>query len=120
MTLAETTRLRASRSTSRRPRKLRMTEQEFIAWANDEVRAEWVDGEVIVMPPENEEHATLSWWLLTLVTLFVEHRDLGRVLGSQYTVRFGTLRRRRLPDVLFVAKSRVHLIGRNHLEGAPD
>src|SRR5205807_2577326 len=29
-------------------------------------------------------------------------------------------RRRRVPDLLFVEKSRLHLLQKNHLEGAPD
>ena len=34
----------------------RMTEQEFAEWVDAKTRAEWVDGEVIIMPPDSDEH----------------------------------------------------------------
>ena len=44
--------LSATTPTSREQR-LRMSYEEYLAWANEDVRAEWVNGEVIVhMPPK--------------------------------------------------------------------
>jgi Uma2 family endonuclease len=97
-----------------------MTEAEFVAWADEDTRAEWVDGEVVFMAPESGEHDYLGWWLHTLIQLFVEHHDLGRVHGSNFTARFADLARRRLPDVMYVAKGRLNLLHPNHFEGAPD
>ena len=30
-----------------------MTEDEFVEWCDEDVRAEYVDGKVIIMPPES-------------------------------------------------------------------
>lgn len=98
----------------------RMTEEEFVAWVGEKTRAEWVDGEVIVMPPANEEHADLSLWLSMLLRLYVERRAPGVVRGTDFTVRLGPRRRRRLPDVFYVADARRDILRRNHVEGAPD
>jgi hypothetical protein len=38
------------------PPRQHMTEDEFVAWCDEDVRAEWVDGEVIVMSPANRMH----------------------------------------------------------------
>jgi Uma2 family endonuclease len=102
------------------PKGLRMTEEEFLNWIHDEIRAEWVDGEVIVMAPANFEHNDLNWWLLTLLRIYVERKDLGVVIFDYYT-RFSRPRRQlRVPDVLFVSKDRRHLVKRTRLEGPPD
>jgi Uma2 family endonuclease len=98
----------------------RMSEDEFVAWADAKTRAEWVDGEVIVMPPVSSGHDDLGFWLRSVVQDFVEHHGLGRVKGPEFMVRLPRQRRRRLPDVLFVEKAREEIILENHVEGAPD
>jgi Uma2 family endonuclease len=99
---------------------LRMTEEEFVAWATDEVRAEWVDGEVILMPPVSLIHTRQTLWLSKLLSEFVERRHLGEVLGPEFMIRFGSQRRRRVPDLLFVSTERSGQLRPNHLEGPPD
>lgn len=97
-----------------------MTEREFVDWVDADTRAEWVDGEVVMMPPVSDEHDDLGGWLRAVLQIFVESNDLGRVKGPEFTVRLGKLRRRRMPDVLFVAKHRLSIIRKNHVEDAPD
>jgi Uma2 family endonuclease len=96
-----------------------MTEEEFVAWADEDTRAEWVDGEVIIMSPANLEHCGLNAWLTTLMVAFVEEHGLGVVLPDA-TVRLARQRRRRVPDIWFVAESRRHLLRESHVEGPPD
>jgi Uma2 family endonuclease len=97
----------------------RMTEEEFVAWCDEDTRAEWVDGEVIMMSPMNAPHSDTVNWLGSVLRVFVEEHDLG-VIHSEVQTRFARLRRRRAPDIWFVTKDRVGLIHRNHLEGPPD
>jgi Uma2 family endonuclease len=97
-----------------------MTEAEFVAWVDEDTRAEWVDGEVVIMSPVSELHSRLATWLINMMSIFVEEEDLGRVYGTEFMVRFKKLRRRRMPDLLFVAKGRTDLIKPNHFEGPPD
>jgi Uma2 family endonuclease len=103
------------------PPKSSMTEEEFVTWCfKDEVRAEWIDGEVIIMSPVSTEHARLVNWLLQVVSIFVEQRELGTVLGPELFVRFAPKKRRYLPDLFFVAAPRTDLFRKAHFEGAPD
>jgi Uma2 family endonuclease len=97
----------------------RMTEDEFIAWCDEDTRAEWVDGEVIMMSPVNEQHAELFDWLYRLLGDFVEARRLGRV-RAHMQVRFAAQRTRRVPDILFVSAERSGLFHETHIEGPPD
>lgn len=97
-----------------------MTEEEFIAWCDEDTRAEWVDGEVVMMAPVSDEHSDLDGWLLSLLRLFAEHHNLGLVRGPEFPVRLGSQRRRRVPDLLFVSQARREILRRHHVEGAPD
>jgi Uma2 family endonuclease len=102
--------------------KVRMTEAEFVRWAfrDEDLLAEWVDGEVIIMPPPSIEHVRLDIWLIRVLGDFVDAHDLGEVLGPEAMVRFAAVPSRRLPDVLFISKNRLGLFKQNHLEGPPD
>jgi Uma2 family endonuclease len=99
----------------------RMSEAEFVAWADEDTRAEWVDGEVIVMSPASFDHIWIADFLTATMRIFVEEHDLGGVF-SEGTTRFSVGERvcRRVPDVLFVAQDRLHLLRKTHLEGPPD
>ena len=97
----------------------KLSEEEFLAWCDEDVKAEWVEGQVIVMSPANFSHANLTAFLLSLIRIWVEDRDLGVVLGPEFAVRLSP-RSRRVPDVLFVAKDRLHNLRPTHLEGPPD
>jgi Uma2 family endonuclease len=99
-----------------------MTEAEFHRWvfSDEDIRAEWEDGEVIVLSPENIEHTDLLLFLFNLLRPYAEHRDAGTVLGPNTMVRFARQRRRRVPDLLFVAKDRTHILRPTIIDGAPD
>jgi len=98
----------------------RMTEEEFLAWCDEETRAEWVDGDVIMMSPANFEHIDLQNWLIGVLRLYVEKHDLGTLVGPEFQTRLPERPSRRVPDLLFVAKARGQLIERTQLSGAPD
>src|SRR5688500_2046697 len=98
----------------------RMTEEEFVEWCTEKTKAEWVDGEVIVMSPVNESHWRLNIWLTAILVGFIEHHDLGELCGPKTQIRLTLAKQRREPDLLFIAKDRKSIIHRNHIEGAPD
>jgi Uma2 family endonuclease len=51
---------------------------------------------------------------------FATHFNLGFVSGTELLVRLPTIRRRRIPDILFVAAHRAAILGPHEVEGAPD
>ncbi len=59
-------------------------------------------------------------WLVVILRAYASAYDLGKVLGSEFMIRLGARRRLRVPDILFLAKDRLHFLRKNHLEGAPD
>jgi len=96
------------------------SEDEFEAWCDEDTRAEYVDGEVIIMTPESIAHARQETWLGTLLELFVSKSGLGSVISTgmtQVRLRSGL---RRNPDVIFVEKSKSHRMRATYIDGAPD
>lgn len=95
-----------------------MSEAEFVAWCDEDTRAEWVNGEVRIMSPATGQHVDLNWWIGTLLRLYVEHHDLGMVRGPEFQIRLGHVRR--VPDVLYVSGRRLSSLHRTYFDGAPD
>jgi Uma2 family endonuclease len=98
-----------------------VTYEEFLEWADEDTWAEWVDGQIILMPVTvAERHARI---LRFLTWLFTEVTRLGR-LGSVYTepfqMRLPALGRSRSPDLFLVRPERVHLMERHYLNGPAD
>jgi len=96
-----------------------VTEEEFEAWCDEDVKAEYVDGEVIVHSPLSTRHSDAVWFIGYLLKTIVQQHDLGRVLGPEVQVRLRP-GLRRVPDLLFVAKARADRIQPTLIEGAPD
>jgi Uma2 family endonuclease len=99
-----------------------MTEAQFVAWATraSDIRAEWVDGKVVVMSAVELAHARIVQFLTMLLGTFAEERELGEVLGEPYQIRFAKLRRRRMPDLMFISTARSRFLERMQFDGAPD
>ncbi len=95
-----------------------LSEEEFVALCDEDIKAEFVFGEVIVHSPVSLRHNRLTWFLGRLLLRFVEKHDLGEVLGPEFQVRLQP-GLRRVPDLLFVSRERAEIIQENHVEGAP-
>jgi Uma2 family endonuclease len=97
----------------------RMTYEEFLEWA-DGMRAEWVDGEVILMSPASEPHQNLDGFLSSLLRYFVEAHELGRILIPPFQMKLSTRPSGREPDLLFISKKNLSNLKRNYLDGPAD
>ena len=67
--------------------RLRMSYEEFLAWADEDVHAEWVDGEVIIQMPPKEPHQRVVAFLIQLMGLFIQLYNLGRLLPAPFEMR---------------------------------
>jgi Uma2 family endonuclease len=96
-----------------------MSEEEFEAFFGDEdVRAEWVNGEVILPMAASLRHSELGTWLAALLLFFVSRLNLGRVYNSEIEIRVPGLRR--VPDITFISHERAHIAQPTYVTGAPD
>jgi Uma2 family endonuclease len=96
----------------------RMTYEEFLAWADEDTLAEWVDGEVVMYTPASNVHQDISGFLESVMRSFVEARQLGIVRSAPFQMKLA--RSGREPDLLFVADEHLGRLRETYLDGPAD
>jgi Uma2 family endonuclease len=99
---------------------LKMSYEEYLEWADEDTRAEWVDGEVIVFMPAKNEHEDILDYLHRLIGFFVEIFDLGLLRQSNLEVKLWPGGPSRLPDLLFLKKEHLSRLTSERLNGPAD
>lgn len=97
-----------------------VTFEEFLAWCDEDTRAEWVDGEIVPMSPDNINHHRLMLFLYELLSHFVGARQLGEVLVAGILMRLPTRPSGRGPDLLFLAADHAERLKETYLDGPAD
>lgn len=97
--------------------RLKMSYEEFLEWCDEDTWAEWVDGEVIVLSPASDRHQDLADFLVSVLRVYAEARDLGVIRSAPFLMK---LERGREPDVLFVAREHLDRLKENYLDGPAD
>ncbi|HIC88019.1 MAG TPA: Uma2 family endonuclease [Anaerolineae bacterium] len=97
----------------------RMTSDEFFGYAPEDQKAELIDGVMIVHSPPLVIRGRFFRFLFRLIGDFVEGYDLGEVFGSRTPVVLEEDQTYE-PDIFFVARDRIHLVGDKGVLGAPD
>lgn len=105
---------------ARRPPSRKLSYEEFLAWADEDIRAEWVDGEVVVLSPSSDRHQAIVELLIAVLKLLVERDALGWVRVAPFQMRLAGVPSGREPDILFVREDRRHLVRDTYLDGAAD
>lgn len=96
----------------------KMTYDEFLAWAGEDIHAEWVKGEVFVYMPVKPIHQKIVDFLNALLRLFVEAYDLGLAISGPTQIRLKDSGRE--PDLFFIARENLDQLKEKFFEGAPD
>jgi len=94
--------------------------EDFLAWCDEDTRAEWVDGEVIMVTPASERHQDIVRFLVSLLSLYTESKNLGRVLPAPFQMKLGKDLPGREPDLFFVASSHLDRLRDTYLDGPAD
>lgn len=95
-----------------------MTYEEFLAWADEDTHAEWVDGSVVMPSPASLRHQEIQKFLGMLLSLFVDATSLGKVIEAPFQMRVGNSGRE--PDLLFVATPHLDRLKNTYLDGPGD
>ena len=96
----------------------RMSYEEFLAWADEDTLAEWVDGEVIMTSPASLRHQSIGRFLSQVLGIYVEQHDLGEVILPPFQMKLAKSGRE--PDLLFVAREHLQRLGDTYLSGPAD
>lgn len=95
-----------------------MSYEEWLAWAGESTRSEWVDGRAIVFMPPKTVHQLVWGLLFRLLSDFVERFDLGLVIAAPFEMRLA--RSAREPDILFLAREHLDRLTPDRLLGPAD
>ena len=106
---------RAVQTTERRT----VSYEEFLT-ACEGIHAEWVDGHVVRMPPASQRHQQVRDFLFTVLQVYVEQRDLGRVISAPFQMKTGAHLAGREPDILFVGTDNLVRLKPTYLDGPAD
>ncbi len=91
-------------------------EAEFEALADEDLKAEYIDGVMIVHSPASVRHEERQIFLAALLKFYLDSHPPGRVLGGNALFHVGS--RRFAPDVMVVRD--VQRAGIKEVDGAPD
>jgi Uma2 family endonuclease len=100
-------------------RKKPITFEEFCRLVPDDQKADLIDGVIYMASPDNWIASTLFSWLFNLLGIYVQHNDLGAIVGSRTAFKLSDTNSPE-PDIAFVRKSRLGLAQSNHFPGGPD
>jgi len=85
----------------------------------EDKRYEILDGELYVVPAPNTKHQRISRRLEGALDKHVSGKNLGEIFDAPYDVILSDENVLQ-PDILFVRKERLAIIGEANIEGAPD
>lgn len=96
------------------------TVEEFLDALHEDAWAEWVGGEVVTTSPASFQHQDLVRFLIALLSLYVEHHDLGWILSAPFPMLLAEQQRVREPDLLFLRRDHAERLRDNRLDGPAD
>jgi Uma2 family endonuclease len=102
------------------PQNIKLTVRDYMSMPEDDDRRfELIDGELILAPSPVPQHQRIAFRLARFLADFVESRNLGEVMIPPMDV---VLSEHDVfqPDILFISKNRLHIIGDRNIEGPPD
>ncbi len=109
--------LRALQKTADLPPKL-PTFEAFIEWVDEDVSAEWINGDVIFMSPVSLKHQLIVGFLTQIVGLFVEKQNLGVLVTAPFKMKLKNYGPE--PDLLFIATQNKKRLRATYLNGPAD
>ncbi len=97
-----------------------MTFEEFLDWLDEDVRAEWVDGEVLIMAPASGKHQDIVGMLYILLRTFLGQSGRGRVWMAPMVMRLPEKPIGREPDLLVLLNEHLERFHDSWIEGPAD
>jgi Uma2 family endonuclease len=97
-----------------------LTVDDYLRLTDEDDLYELVDGMLVERTMAAVwHHEQLFRWIMSIVSPYVEARQLGYVAGSRSAVKISEFRSR-LPDLLFIRKERASIITESMITSAPD
>ena len=94
--------------------------ERFLEWDGENQHVEWVNGEVIPMPPVFDAHNDLTSFLCPLLRIFEEQTKLGVLRTDPFQMKTGPDLPGRAPDLMFILNHRLPRLKSTYLDGPAD
>jgi Uma2 family endonuclease len=91
----------------------------FLDWVDEDTRAEWVGGEVVMASPFTDHHQGIRDFLVRLLGMYNDWRQLGWMRGG-FFMHLATRPSGREPDLVFVRNQRLAIVQPTYLDGPAD
>jgi Uma2 family endonuclease len=98
----------------------KITFEEFLSWVNEDMHAEWEDGEVIMASPVSRRHQDLSDWLTTILRLYVRKRELGWTSSAPFLIQLRVSQQGCEPDFMFLKTENMDRLQETYVDGPAD
>jgi Uma2 family endonuclease len=93
---------------------------EFLEWAGEDTRAEWVDGDIVFTSPISDAHQDIVEFFLTLLRLHVEHHRQGWVRSSTFQMKLDVIPSGREPDIVYLREEHRDRMTGTYIDGPAD
>ena len=90
----------------------------FLNWADEDTRAEWVEGEIELSSPASFRHQNIVRFLIEVIGGFNEFRDLGVILPAPFQMKLESSGRE--PDLLFLRQEHLNRLRATYIDGPAD
>jgi Uma2 family endonuclease len=94
--------------------------ERLLAWLDEDTFAEWVDGEIIEMPPVRDEHQFILGFLYRLLMAVVEEPELGLVYLAPFKLHLPSRPSGREPDMFFLRSEHADRAHSTYVDGPAD
>jgi Uma2 family endonuclease len=92
--------------------------EEFLDWCDEDTRAEWVNGKVVLLSPASSPHQLLVSFLDRTLGVYVHERSLGVVYVAPFVMLLE--KNGREPDLVFISRALLPFVHRNFFYGPAD
>lgn len=97
-----------------------MTFEEFLAWSNEDTRAEWVNGRVEILMPVSLAHLAITRLLILLLGYYLNTHRLGTLIHAPFLMRLPFRPAGREPDIAVVLDAHRHRLTPTYIDGPAD
>ena len=104
----------------RRPPQGQWTYEDYRRLPEDGIIYEIIEGELHMAPAPIPVHQDSSSEMLTALRVFSKQHSAGKAFAAPLDVILPGIAEPVQPDVLFIAKERLHIVKPTRIEGAPD
>lgn len=98
----------------------KMTFEEFLAWADEDTWAEWVNGEVIIMSPATGRHQDISKFFTLLLEAYLSEHPVARLWYAPFLMRLPMKSSGREPDIIVLLNEHLDRFKETYLDGPAD